>query len=423
MKMTKASVSAVAMPKGKEEHFEWDDDMPGFGIRLRGDRATWVCGYRIDGRQRRESLGDVRKLSLEAARKVAQNRFAQVKLGIDPAGKRANAKKEATRSKMTFGDAVKKFLIFKEGTVRPSTLGMSRYDLVKLCEPLSKRAVEDIKLIDVAELISEIVKDAGLRSRTRHLQGPERAGRIMGKRARGHLSGFFKWAMGEGLTQSNPVIATNNPGIGVGHRNRVLEDWEMRAIWHAAGDGHAGKIVKLLALSGCRRNEISGLRWSEINMKTGEFILPSDRAKNGYSLVLRLPPMAMDIIKSMSNETGGKEFVFGDGSRPFVNWSYAIAAMHIRIAEGHKIKRWTLHDLRRTLRTGLGKLGVPPHVAERVINHVQPGEEKVYDQYDYDREKTAALRMYADHIADIIKVDPASLPGRGAIEMKLLTKV
>ena len=91
MKLTKDAVAALGRPAGKEDHTVWDAELPGFGVRLRGGSKKWGCQYRINGKQRRESLGDVRKVSLEDARKIARQRFAQVELGVDPAAERAQA--------------------------------------------------------------------------------------------------------------------------------------------------------------------------------------------------------------------------------------------------------------------------------------------------------------------------------------------
>ena len=89
MQLTKHAVAALVRPADKADYTEWDDDLPGFGVRMRGDSKTWYCQYRVNGKPRRESLGDVRKVSLEDARKIARQRFAQVELGIDPAAERA----------------------------------------------------------------------------------------------------------------------------------------------------------------------------------------------------------------------------------------------------------------------------------------------------------------------------------------------
>ena len=95
MKLTKDTVAALVRPAGKADHIEWDDELPGFGVRMRGDSKRWDCQYRINGKQRRESLGDVRKVTLEDARKIARQRFAQVELGTDPGGGTGKARAQA----------------------------------------------------------------------------------------------------------------------------------------------------------------------------------------------------------------------------------------------------------------------------------------------------------------------------------------
>src|SRR5262249_56040366 len=92
MKLTKDVVTALSLPPGKNDHFEWGKALPGFAVRLRGKTKTWVVQFRIGAQQRRESLGDVRKVTLEDARKIARQRFAQVELGVDPAAERARAR-------------------------------------------------------------------------------------------------------------------------------------------------------------------------------------------------------------------------------------------------------------------------------------------------------------------------------------------
>jgi len=97
MKLTRDAVTKLVLPEGKAEHFEWDPDLPGFGVRLRGDFKRWVVQYRFGTNQRRESLGDVRKVTIEDARKIARHHFAQVELGTGPAADKAKAKATARR--------------------------------------------------------------------------------------------------------------------------------------------------------------------------------------------------------------------------------------------------------------------------------------------------------------------------------------
>ena len=117
-------------------------------------------------------------------------------------------------------------------------------------------------------------------------------------RARANLSAMYTWAIGEGLRDANPVAGTNNPADSLKARTRVLSDAELRAVWEAADDGDFGRIVKLLILTGARRQEIGSVRWQDIDPDTGVLTIPAERAKNGHTLELPLPPAALEILNS-----------------------------------------------------------------------------------------------------------------------------
>jgi integrase len=131
-----------------------------------------------------------------------------------------------------------------------------------------------------------------------------------------------------------------------------LSDDELRAVWNACGDDHYGRIVKLLALTGCRRDEIGGLRWSEVNLNAATITLPAERTKNGHRHVVPLAPAAVDILSTIERVVG-RDFVFGQYGQGFSGWADKKQKL------GDSVGSWVLHDLRRTFRTGLGKLGVP----------------------------------------------------------------
>jgi integrase len=378
MKFTKETLAALILPPGKTDHFEWDDELPGFGIRLRGRSKRWVVQYRAGAQQRRESLGDLRKVKLEDARKIARQRFAQVELGTDPAAERATA-----AARLTFGQATARYLDAKREVMRPASYKAATRYLTVSWEPLSGDALDDIQRADVAARLQELTKLHG---------------RTAAARARDTLSAMFSWTMREGLCDANPVIATNDPAAGILPRDRILSDNEVGIVWSACGDDAAGRITKLLLLTGCRREEIGALKWSEI--ETGVLTLPGSRTKNGRTLVLPLPKVAIELLAAVPKQDGG-DFVFGRGGEtPFSGWSAAKLRLDTRIVmtTGKPLTPWTLHDLRPTMRSGLGKLGVPPHVAELAINHVKGGVEAIYDRYRYQREIGAALARWAEHV-------------------------
>jgi integrase len=364
--------------------------LPGFGIRLRGNAKRWVIQYRINGRQRREAIGDVRKVGLSDARRIAKQRFASVELGIDPAAERAKARAEAAALELTLGKVAEQYLAAKADMLRPNTLKASRRYFSLHWKPLKDRPIEGVSKISRADIAA-------------HLQRlSKERGRIAAARARATLSALFGWAMKHGLCEANVVTGSHDPEEGVKSRERTLDDREIRLIWNASDRGDDFScIVRLLLLLGCRREEIGGLRWSEIDLETGLLCIPGERTKNHRELRLPLPSLAIAILRSMRRRDG-RDFVFGK-RHGFNGWSAAKRELDARIAKaaGKPLAPWRLHDARRTMRSGLGKLGVMPHVAEIAIGHSRKGIEAVYDRHRYEREVGAALALWADDVLAI----------------------
>lgn len=385
----------MPLPDGKTEHFEWDETLPGFGIRLRkvGTETTrrWYCQYRINKLSRRESLGDVRKVKLEAARSIARQRFAKVELGQDPAAEKAATQAEAVAAKQTLGHVAELYLKTKKGELRPSTHSAAERYLMTHWAPLHAKPISTITRADIATVLRELVGDHG---------------KVSAARARTNLSALFAWSIGEGMAENNPVTGTNAPDKNVSSRERTLDDDELRTVWNACADDTFGRVVKLLILTGCRRGEIGDLQWSEINLDTGMMTLPPERVKNGQTLKLTLAPAAVDILRAIPrNDKHRGEYVFGKrGQKCFNAWSYCTMALNARIAaSGKTLAPWTLHDLRRSMRTGLSRIGILPHVAELTIGHAVTGITAVYDKHKYDAEIAQALRRWADHVAAIVE--------------------
>jgi integrase len=397
MRLTAEEVKGLTLSTNKVDEIFWDDDLPGFGVRLRGRHGgtvtkRWCVQYRAtDGTQRRESLGDVRKVKIDDARKIARNRFAQVELGNDPGAERAKAKAKAAAAKLTLAIVADRYLDAKKDVRRARTYNAANLHYTVHWKPLRHRPVDGdnkITRADVAARLQEITKEHG---------------RHAAQAARRNLSALFSWAMREGLCEGNPVVATNNPAEGSKSRDRVLSDAELAVVWRACGDDDFGRIVKLLILLGCRREEIGGLLWSEVNFDNGVMTVPGERTKNHRTLELTLPAVVIEILQSVPRRDG-RDYVFGKRGSAFSAWSYSTIAINNRIAEtqGKPLAPWRLHDLRRTMRTGLGKLGVQPHIAEMAINHVKGGVEAIYDRHRYQREIKAALTLWAAHVLAIV---------------------
>jgi integrase len=393
MKFTKSAIAALALPAGKSDHTAWDDDLPNFGIRLRpGGSKTWTIFYRVGTKQRRESLGDCRKLELDAARKAAKQRFAAIALGLDPRAAKDKARADAAASKLTLAVVVERYLDFKEPLLRAASHEAARRYFSIHWKPLLDRPIETIRRLDVAARLQEITKQHG---------------RVSASRARANLSSLFGWLMREGLIESNIVIGTNDPAQGLPSRERVLDAHEIRRIWHACGDDDFGTITRLLLLTAQRRNEIADARWSELDFDKATLTLPAARTKNGRQHVVPLPPAALDIFNEVRQRGAEGERIFNT-----LSWTNAKAKLDHKIAaEGGPLARWTLHDLRRSAATHMAELGVQPHIIEAALNHVghKSGVAGIYNRASYEREKAAALSVWAERLYAIVEERPSKI--------------
>jgi integrase len=376
MKFTDSKVAQIPLPAGKAEHIEFDDNLPGFGVRVRsgGKRPhrSFIVQYKIGAKQRRISLGNVAKLTLADAFKQARKIFGEVAHGRDPANDRAETRAAAS---LTLDAIIARYL--ESITLKPRTLAETERHLEKHWRPLHGLAVASIKRVHVASVLSAIAKSSGP---------------VAANRARATLSAMFRWAIGEGLCDNNPVTgSTKRPENAP--RERALSDQEAAKLWLATSDGDYGRIIRLLMLTGCRRDEIGGLKWSEIDVEAQTITIPKERTKNKQEHVVPLSDAAIAIIEAIPRRE--RDFVFGladDGG--YSGWSRSKK----RLDQAAGLQEWRLHDLRRTVRTGLGKLGVQPHVAEAVLNHLPPKLIRTYDRNTYGAEKKAALDLWASHL-------------------------
>jgi integrase len=394
MKLTKTAAAQVTVPAGKAEVIAWDDSIPGFGLRARaGGSRNWVFQYRQGRKQRRISVGAASAMTTEAARQRAAQLHAEVKLGRDPAGQKFEDRAHAHE---TFEHALPLYLSHKNATLRPrSYIGVARHLKVH-CAALHGLQLASISQRNVATLLAGLAISSG----------PTAANHV-----RTSLSGFFVWAMGEGLVGSNPVSDTNLAAAN-GPRERVLEDDELAAIWSALPNNGYGAVVKLLALTGCRREEIGGLRWAEVDLDRSLITLPPERTKNGKEHEIPLSSTGLEILRERKLSAGAREYVFGRAAGGFRAWSHSKRLLDQQLAaNGKALSGWTLHDLRRTLSTRMHELGVAPHIVEACLNHQsghRAGTAGVYNHAKYTREKTTALVRWADYVLAVVEGRPVT---------------
>jgi integrase len=392
MKFTKATIAKLTLPRRKSELLVFAPDLPGFGVRLReGGSKTWIFQYKLGSKHRRITLGRVSALEPQAAREQANKLHAQVRLGQDPAGVRAESR---ARADETFEACIRLFLGWQRGRVK-SFRDVERH-LVRNLAALHSLALAKIDQRTIAAQLARI---------------SARGSPIQANRTRASLSKFFSWACGEGLAESNPAALTNkNPERS---RSRVLSPDEIKKIWAALPDSDYGAIVKLLVLSGQRASEVSDLRWDEIDFERNVISLAASRTKNRRPHRVPMANLVRSILEARPQN--GRDYVFGVGQqRGFSGWSRAKA----NLDEVVKIPSWRIHDIRRSTATHMAEIGIQPWIIESILNHVsgfKAGIAGIYNKASHEAEKGQALTRWAEHIAAIVEVRDSkvtSLRGR-----------
>lgn len=403
MKLVDENLHRCILPEGKSDTTYADDDLPGFGIRVRRDvngrvRRKWFYQYRSrsDAKQHRINLGNVDSpaaVPSTKARQKATEHSISAQLGDDPQKNRKAARKGSKQ--LLLDEALKYLGDRKGGIVGKRPMRLSTYKAAKRYfelhwSALAKRPVAAITETEVQAQLRKII---------------ENHGKTAAARAKSFLSAFYAWAMKEGLAKTNPTINTqdiakNDP------RTRVLSDHEIKIIWSACRADDFGRITKLLFFTGCRRDEIGGLKWNEVDLDNSVLLIAGARTKSGRELRLTLPPAAAAILRQAPRRAG-RDFLFGERGGAFQRWSWEKMALDKRLAEaGHQFEPWTLHDIRRSVRTRLSSIGIAPHIAELVLNHVghrRSVDGAVYDHHSYQLEIADALMRWSVALMAIVE--------------------
>lgn len=398
MRLTQAVVAKLETPNGKSERTVYDDVLTGFGVRLRaGGKKTWVATYRIGRRVRRVTIGDAAVVSLERARAAAKEILSKAKLNHDVQADRILEKEREALTVSTVIDMyLRQYVALRQ---KERTQLETKRHLNLHWQNQHERPIHHLSQRDIAVGLARIVAE----------NGP-----VAANRARSAISGLFVWAMRQGLVEQNPVAATAPPSAETS-RTRVLTDDEIALVWRHTDDGSDyGRIIRLLLLTGQRRQEVGAIEWHEIDFKRRIWTLPQRRTKNGLQHEVPLCETAISILESAPRKTD-RSLIFGQGAGGFSGWSKSKERLDERMiselsAESSSsntgtIPRWVVHDLRRTAITGMAELGVQPHIIEAVVNHVSGHRASVagiYNRAKYSEEKRAALERWSAHLMSLI---------------------
>jgi integrase len=384
MKLTVKTTGALRLAPGERDKIWFDDDIAGWGLRVRdGGKRVWIFQYAIGGRTRRLTFGTYPAMSVTTAREQAEQLHAQTKLGRDPAQEKADAK---TRAGETFGDCLSFYLRHRraQGKLRDTTLSETERHLNVNLHALHTIGIDQLDRRAIAAELSRFATE----------RGP-----VQANRTRASVIKFLNWCAGEGYINSNPAQLINkNPERP---RDRLLTMDELAHIWRALPAGDFGDILRLLTLLGQRRDEIAQLDWKEVDLGRGVIALPAAKMKNRRPHVVHLGPTAVAILQARDH--GARSLVFGTGHGGFSGWSQSKARLDAKLVE---MGPWVIHDLRRAVSTHMNEIGVTPHIVEAVLGHVsgsRGGVAGVYNLAAYEPDKRAAMLRWDQHLMAAIE--------------------
>ena len=395
-RLTEVFIEKFKRPK-TGQHLEFDELVTGFGVRFTPTVTSFVVQWRSkDGKKPRETLGGSRrwpKITVNEARDLARQRLGVVlgnathtgdtsfRLAIRMWFDRQVTLKTWRMRYAAKVDSIIRSYIEGEPTARTklSPVAMAAVD------HLGGKAVTQVTRADVMAVVNAI--NAGI-----------------GEQFMAVGSSFFNRMLEEGIDCANPFRNRLRVTGGRRIRHRTPDEKELLALWRGferEGDPDFAAF-EMLVLTGARRREVTGMRWSEIDLDAATWTLPAERRKTGRKdpkpFVINLHPLAMSILKRQP-VLERNPFVFW-GRRDKRPFDFQHLLMD-RLRATVKVDNWRLHDIRRVLRSGMAKLGVTQAVAEQCLGHKIGGLAGVYDTYTYADEMADAWNRWGDHVCNL----------------------
>jgi integrase len=436
-KLTPAFVRDVVKPD-QGRNIYWDTAMPLFGLMVTANNArSFVCDYRnAEGVKRRKSWparvdGKTAGLTIDEAKREAKKVVGDAQKGVDPVEDQRKQRRKAREERIKAETAITTTLkaicedyltreggmtrdedgnarFAEDGKLRSAPGRLAVFERLLYPDDIAGRQIEDIKRSEINKLLDKVEDE----------RGPHSAHQLLA-----FLSRLFTWYAARNDDFRSPIVR----GMGrVKPRERagkrVLSDEEIRDVWKALDDGAKSlpscypAYVRPLLLTAVRRTEAARMAWPEIKQAHRDdydgdvWTCPAARMKNKLDHTVPLMPAVRALVGERPKDAKARPCVFSTvgGLTPFSGYSKAKAALDRQIAKARKadarepMQPWRLHDLRRTAKTLMARGGVRPDISERVLSHVIPGVEGVYDCYEYLKEKGDALAKLAALVDRIV---------------------
>lgn len=393
IRFTTRRIAALTCPPGKDRVAIFDTEQPGLAVRVTptGNKTWYVItrtGPGRSGKVRWYAIGAVAKVPLADARKRAREILGAVARGLDPV---------AEERKARVGRLAEALDAYARDLERRGIVNRRKWTVLLQRELLGRFGDVPLAGLDRRSLAGAIAQ----------LESQGQRGKAADFRQR--VSGFLNWCVDQGLLQASPLAGWRRPRRSRAERlerpGRALEDREIPILWRAfeaSPDPVFAAYLRTLLLLGQRRTETALMRWRDVDLDACLWTIRAEVTKAGREHKVPLPREVVTILASQPR-LAGSELVFpGRGAAPMTGWSKRMRPVHAASRE-LGLEPWTLHDLRRTVRTGLARLGVRDEIAERILNHsVRDVLAVTYDRSDRLEEMREALTMWAGHVLALV---------------------
>jgi integrase len=385
IRLTKSAIDDLPTPSSDVVY--WDAGLPGFGVKVTPKgRKVFVVLYRTGGagsKLRKYTIGPYGRVTLHQARVAAQKVFAAKLEGRDPAAEKHEAKRRVVADRVE--DLMETF-IAQHLSQNRSGGEISRLLRREVAKAWTGKSIHEVSKRHVVEVISAIEQRGAPAAANKTLKS---------------IKTFLRWCVGRAILEQSPAEGVPLPAKEVA-RDRVLDDQELVQLILAARKigGPYGGIVELLALTGQRREEVTRLNWQELDLKQRLWTIPKSRTKNGKAHVVHLSDQALAVLKRV-DQRGPLVFSLL-GTKPFQEFSRAKSLLD----QISGVSGWRLHDLRRTCVSGMARLRVAPHVADKILNHQAgtiSGVAAVYQRHEFLAEREKALDIWGAHVGKLLK--------------------
>jgi integrase len=387
--LTPKTINALPPAQGKRYEVR-DVLLPGLHLRVSASGSkVFYLSKRVDHRMRRIKVGSWPILSLKDAREKAREILRAIELGeFDQ-----NEPEEEEVHALTLAEVIPQFIELYAKLRTRDWKGSER--VLEKFSSLYDRPINEIKRSDIVRVLDKLVAEGT----------PTRANRALAA-----IKKLMNWCIDRGTVETSPVAHLKMPTKEVA-RERVLSADELRLCWHMAeAEGFPfAPCVQLLMLTGQRRGEVSGMRWSELDLDNAMWTIPAKRAKNGSTHIVPLSPLAMQIIRSVPRYLNS-DFVFTTTGRTAIS-GFGRLKDRLDVAFGPDAEDWRIHDLRRTVATNMAMLRIQPQVIEAVLNHksgIVSGVAAIYNRHAYQDEKREALEKWSEKLSQIVGVENSS---------------